>query len=83
MRRGGCRLAVTVAGGVALGWELTFPWTWVHRSWEVGVCASLGGARVVGCLPLWRMLPWGLRSRRGHADTYPTPGRLLRERERN
>lgn len=42
MRRGGCRLAATVAGGVALDWKLAFPWTWVHRSWEVGVCTSLG-----------------------------------------
>lgn len=28
--------------------------------------------RLVGCLPLWRTLPGGPRSRRGHGDTaYP------------
>lgn len=42
MRRGGCRLAATRARGGALGWELAFPWTWICRSWEVGVCVSLG-----------------------------------------
>lgn len=60
------------ARGVALGWEPAFARTRVHESWEVGVCASLGtkeGGATRGCLPLWRMLSRGLRSRRGHGDT--------------